>query len=66
MLSNKRSVGEPAEGSLLSEGPLGPTSHPCLLYLVASVSPPHGRRGASAPGPAPTEDTIELCLKIAV
>src|SRR6478752_893534 len=63
---NKVSVGEPAEGSLPSEGPLGPTSHPCLSYLVASAGPPHGRRGASAPGPAPAEDTNELCLKIAV
>ena len=63
---NKVSVGEPAEGSLPSEGPLGPTSHPCLSYLVASAGPPHGRRGASALWPAPAEDTIERCLKIAV
>ncbi|GAQ07533.1 hypothetical protein ALT_4854 [Aspergillus lentulus] len=49
---------EPAEGSLPSEGPLGPTSHPCLSYLVASAGPPFRRPPGRprAPGPAPAED----------
>ncbi|KAK9574879.1 hypothetical protein V6Z90_009877 [Aspergillus fumigatus] len=47
---NKVSVGEPAEGSLPSEGPLGPTSHPCLSYLVARRARRFdGRRGGLAP-----------------
>ncbi|KAA8643696.1 hypothetical protein ATNIH1004_010470 [Aspergillus tanneri] len=37
--------------------PRGPTSHPCLSYLVASAGPPLVRPpGALAPGPAPAGD----------
>ncbi|KAF4205235.1 hypothetical protein CNMCM5878_007087 [Aspergillus fumigatiaffinis] len=58
---------EPAEGSLPSEGPLGPTSHPCLSYLVASAGPPFRRPPGRprAPGPAPAEDpNMNAVLKV--
>ena len=63
---NDPSVGEPAEGSLPSEGPLGPTSHPCLFTLLLRRARLNWPPGGLHPRARARRRHPELCLKNAV
>ena len=55
---NKVSVGEPAEGSLPSAGSSGSNLPPLFIVPCCFGGPASRPPGASAPGSAPAEDTL--------